>query len=132
MARVRAIVKSRQIADQAHASNGTPAHIFDQPIIGARIGRDHHSAASELAVVESQKQAAARVKIALLVDPHGKWTALQPRQTKENRKEVSAVAPSQKSPMPKRRHVGGKADAQKIDVVKLAILVPKPHNVALV
>ena len=56
MMNVRAGEEARQSPDQAEAADGAPADVFDQAVGGIGVGGDHHAAAGEFAVVESEEE----------------------------------------------------------------------------
>src|SRR5580692_8474650 len=85
MPRMRAVVKRGQIPDQPQSPNRSPSHVLDQSVIGSRIGCDHHGTAGKFAVVKRQKQARARIELALIVEPHRKRSPLKTRQAEKNR-----------------------------------------------
>ncbi len=129
MPRVRAIIKRRQIPDQPQSPNRPPPHILDQSVIGNRIGRNHHGAARELAVVKCQKQAGPRIKFLLTVGPHRKRPPIKPCQTKKNGQQISELTQPLKPPMPQRRHVRRETQAQKIRVVNRSVFMRQPQDI---
>src|SRR2546429_3556677 len=80
MPRVRAIVKRRQVPYQPQSPDWPPAHVLDQSVVGDRVGRDHHCATRELAVVKRQKQAAPRIKLSLSLQSKRERAPIEPRQ----------------------------------------------------
>src|SRR5450432_440586 len=57
MLNMGSIIKRRQVSDQPQSPDWSPADVFDQSTVYFSIGRDHHGAAGELAVVEGKEKA---------------------------------------------------------------------------
>src|ERR1700686_345470 len=81
---VRAVIQRRQIANQPHSSDRTPPHIFNQSVIGGRVGGDHHCAAGKFAVIETKKQTGTPVELVLFIEAHRKRPPVKPCQAQEN------------------------------------------------
>src|SRR6267378_3037791 len=81
---VRAVVESWQVADQPQPPDWAPADVLDQTAVDLRSGGDHHRAAGELAVVKSQEEATAPVKVCFAFNSHRKWSPPEPRQREED------------------------------------------------
>src|SRR5258708_949365 len=129
MPSVRAIIKRSQVPNQSQSPNRSPPHVLNQSVIGDRVGRDHHRAARELAIVKRQKQAAPRIKLTPPLQSHRKRPPIKPRQTKKNGKQIPKLPQSLKPPVPQRRHIGRKSHAQQIRVVDRSVFGRQAHNI---
>ncbi len=92
MFNMRAVVKLGQHAQQAEAADGSPTYKFDEAIVGIGVGRDHHGAAGELAVVESQKQTAPRVPFFVIVTAQCERPPIQLRDANEDAEQIAEMA----------------------------------------
>ena len=68
--------------------------MFNQAIIRCRVGRNHHGAAGEFAVVEGKEEAGTRVEIGFAIDAQRKWPAPELREAKKNGQKVAGLAPA--------------------------------------
>ena len=130
MPRMRAIIERRKVPDQPQPPNRPPSHIFNQSVVGDRVGRDHHGAARELAVVKRQKQTAPHVEFPLTLHPYRKRAPVEPRQRKKNGQQIPEPPQRQKPPVPQRRHIRRKPHTQQIREVDLSVFVRQSQNIA--
>src|ERR1700675_4937390 len=130
MMNVSAVVECRQVTDQSQPSDGPPAHVFDESIVDVCSGRDHHGSASELTIVESQKQAGTAVNLCPPIDAHREGPAAETSQRNENGGLITEFSPSAEMPRPQGSDVRGKPHGQQIDVVKNSFRVTQSQNVA--
>src|ERR1700730_13283168 len=94
MVDVRAVIESRQIADQSQAPDGTPTHVLDQSVIHFRQGSNHHGATGELGVAEGDEQEVPTIDFILAIDLQGKGTPPEPRQADEDRRLIANLSPT--------------------------------------
>ena len=59
------------------------SYVLDEAVVHLSFGSNHHRAASELAVIECDKQASAIVEIILPFNSNGKWTPVESCQREE-------------------------------------------------
>src|SRR6266498_6077384 len=109
---VSAVIQAGQIADETQSPDRSPANVFHQPVPDFGLGRNHHRATSELAVVESDEQAWAVVKTLFALHSDWKWTAIEACEGEEDGCDISQFAPSAKAARAKRCDIRGKSHAQ--------------------
>src|SRR6266496_1308564 len=126
---MRAVVKCRQIPNQADASDWSPTNIFNQTVVGCGSGRNHHRSAGELGVIEGQKQAWAPVDVLICIRSQGKWATPETRKTEEDCCLITDLSPVAEPARAQRGNVRRKTNAQNIDVMQHAILVTQTENV---
>src|SRR5580704_52759 len=102
MLNVGPVVKLRQHSQQTQPANRSPTHELDVAIGGIGVGRDHHRAAGEFAVVERNKQAAPLIPIFVVVAAERKWAAIQLRYAYQDSKQISQVTERLEPPIRKR------------------------------
>src|SRR5437899_6420652 len=127
---VRAVVQRVQIADQSQAANRPPADILHKAVGRIRHRRDHHFTAGKFAVAEAQEQAGPAVKLRLAIGAERKRAAAQSRQTRQHTQQISQLPQTFEFSVGDGGNIGGKADAQQVDVVKNSVFVGKPQHVA--
>ncbi len=125
-----AIVKSRKIANQPDAPDRPPADVLDLTVVHLGLGRNHHGAAGELAIVKSQKQAAPPVHSFFSIHAQRKWPALEASERNEDGRLVTEFTPARKTTGSQSSNVGGEPNTQQIDVVKNAIFVRQSDHIA--
>src|SRR5450631_86139 len=116
--------------EQSGAADGTPADVFNEAVGGIGIRRDHHFAARESAVAESQKQIAATIPVAGIFEPVRKRVMLEADDVAKDRKNISEFAPAFESPVRGFTHFGRKSKAQQIHKINFAGAVPQPDHIA--
>src|SRR5678809_1136403 len=109
---VRAVIQRVQVPDQAQPRDRPPADVFDQPIVGASLRRNHHGAARELAIVECEEQAWAPVGLALTLDRQRKRPPVESRQFVKDSDEIAELSVATESARAYRRDVSRKSDAE--------------------
>src|SRR5579859_6983061 len=130
MLNMRAVVQSRQIANQPQPANRSPPDIFDQSVIDLSLGRDHHGAAGEFTVVKSQEQATAVVESSVALDSDWKGPAVETRQREKDRRQITQFSPPAETARTKCGDIRRKTDTQEVDEVKLARPVPQAQHIA--
>src|SRR5258706_4223609 len=109
---------------------GSRANILVEDFISVGGGTDHQVTAGEFAIAESQEQAGATVDYRLAVGAEGKRAEAEAGEANENRRLISDFAPSTETAHAQGSHVGGKADAEKVDVVQDSIFVAQAQDIA--
>src|SRR5262244_2866434 len=127
---MRAVVQGWQIADEAKASDWAPAHVLDQTVVYFGLGRDHHGATGELAVVEGKEKTSAVIDGAVAFHAQRERTPLELRQASEDGQNIAQLPIAIKAPSSHGCDICSEADAQKIDVVDDTLLVFETQNVA--
>src|SRR5258705_9461981 len=94
---VSAIIERGKIADKAEASDRAPAHVFDQAVVDFSVGRDHHGASGELAVVESEEQTSTCVSVGFSLHAQRKCRSPKVCKPEEHGQKVAGRPPSRKS-----------------------------------
>src|ERR1700730_13264094 len=117
---VRAVIQFWKHAHQAKSPNGSPPDEFDEPIGRVGVWSDQHRAASVLAVVEGEEQAAAFVPIFFVVAAQCEGPPPQLCHAYENAQQVAKVAERFEIAIRERAYVRGKADAEEIERISLA------------
>src|SRR5581483_3674286 len=130
MIQVRAVIQRVQIAQQAQAADGAPAHEFDQAVIHFGARSDHHFPAGEFAVVEREKKTAARVGSGLAIEAQWKSAPVETGETGKQGEQVAEFAHALEAPHAGGGHVGRESHAEKVDVVDGAAPVIHAQDVA--
>ncbi len=86
---VRAVVKLGQHAQEAEPADGTPADEFDESIGRIGLRGDQHGAAGVFAVVEGEKEAAARVPIFVVITTERERAAAKLRYSDEDAEKIA-------------------------------------------
>src|SRR6266566_3708898 len=127
---MRAVVKTRQIADQPQSPNRAPTNVFHHAVIDLCLRSDHHRAAGELAVAKSQEQAAALVEILCAVDSHWEGASVKACESQKDRGLVADLSPCAEPSGAQRSDVRRKTHAQQINEMNHTGAVAQSHHVA--
>ncbi len=100
------VIEPREITNQSEPADRPPSDIFHQAIVDLSLGRDHHRAAGELAVVESNEQAAPIVEVVLPLDSCRERTPIESRKRQEDRCDVSKLSPRTEAAFAKCSDIG--------------------------
>jgi hypothetical protein len=118
---VRAVVEFGQHTQKAEAADRSPTDEFDQGVGGVGIRRDQHGAAGVLAVVESEKEAAALVPILVVIAAKRESAAVQLRYANEDTEKIAERAERLEVTVGESCHVSGKSHTQQIECVDRTI-----------
>jgi len=130
MLNMSAVVKRGQVADKSDAPDRPPSYEFDQAVVHFGGWGNHHSAAGEFAVIEGQEKAGATVNVAFAVNAERKRATPESRQAEKDGGLIPDLTPIAEAARPQGGYVGGKSDAENIDVVEHAIFVGETKHVA--
>src|SRR5260370_148921 len=81
---MRAVIKTRQCAEQAQPADRAPADKFNEPVGWISLRRDEHRPARVLAVVERQKKSAPLVPFLIVIAAQGQRAPAQLHHVHEN------------------------------------------------
>src|SRR5882757_1034536 len=126
---VRAVVESRQSAQQAQAPDGAPTNKFDVAVGRIGIGRDEHRAASVLAVVESEEERAAIVPLGVFIAAKRERPATQLRDAHEHAEQIPQRAERLEIAIGERADVRGETEAKNIERIDFAVAVRKTNEI---
>src|SRR5580698_5200155 len=127
---VRAGEEARQSPDEAEAADGAPADVFDQAVGGIGVGSDHHVAAGEFAVVESEKQSGFTIPFCCFGKAMRKGEMLELHEAREDAEDVAEFAPTLEAAIGGFGDVGGEAEREEIEEIKFALSVTETDHVA--
>src|SRR5690348_16386185 len=105
MRNVRAVIQPGKHAQQTEATDGAPANELDQAVGRIGVGSDEHGAAGKFAVIESKKEAARFVPVAVFVTAKAKRSPAKLGNADEYAKQISKITERLKVAIGERAHV---------------------------
>src|SRR5216684_7270027 len=126
---MRAVIKTRQIAEQAKPADRAPAHKFDKPVSRIGVRRDEHRPARVLAVVERQEKRASFVPLPIVIAAQRHGAAAQLHHAHEYAEQISQIPERLEHAVGQSSHISGKTNTQKIEGVNFASGMREPQKI---
>src|SRR5882757_5049 len=126
---VRAVVESRQSAQQIQSPDGAPTNEFDVTVGRIGIGRNEHRAASVLAVVESEEERAAIVPFRVFITAKRERAATQLRDAYEHAEQIPQRAKRLEIAIGECANVRGETEAKNIERIDFAVAMRKANEI---
>ena len=126
---VRAVIEFGKHAQQSDASDWPPAHKLDQAVRGIGLRRDEHRAASEFAVAERKKEAAALIPFLVIVATQTKSAAPQLNDAHKHTEQIAKIAERFEIAIGQSTHVRCEAQAKKVERIDFAFRMRQPNQI---
>src|SRR5713101_1601740 len=117
---MRAVIKTRQCAEQAQPADRAPADKFNEPVGWISLRRDEHRAARVLAVVERQEKSAPLVPILVVIAAQGQRAPAQLHHAHKHTEQITKIAKRLEHAIGQSSDISRKANAQKIEGIDFA------------
>src|SRR5438045_7166191 len=115
---MRAVVKTRQCAEQSQPADRAPADKFNEPVGRIRVRRNQHPAARVLAVVEGQEKSAPLIPLLIVIAAQSQRAPAQLHHAHENTEQIAEIAKRLEHSIGQSSDISGKANAQEIEGIE--------------